>query len=131
MNFTTITLTFIFFTSSIYADVDFAKDVWPILKKRCIKCHGPDYIDKRGRKRKAKAGLRIDSATAIMQGGDNGKSVVPGKPEKSSLYTLTTLPEEDDDVMPAKGPLLTKKQQETLKKWIQQGANFGAWKKAN
>lgn len=120
--------------STSHAEVDFAKEIWPILEKSCVKCHGPDYKDKRGRTKKAKGGLRLDSKTAIMKGGerqedDGEKTVDPGKPNKSLLYTLSILSEDDDDVMPPKGDLLTKKEADLLKKWIQEGAKFGSWTK--
>jgi mono/diheme cytochrome c family protein len=66
----------------------------------------------------------------MMKGGEEGKDVVPGKPEESGVYTSTTLPEDDDKAMPPKGDRLTKEQQELIKKWIAEGANFGAWKGA-
>lgn len=108
--------------------VEFSKDVWPILKENCIKCHGPNYVDSKGNERSAKAGLRLDSAEAITKGSKEGAVVVAGKPAESKLYMLTILPKDNSDVMPPKGELLTKQQQETLKTWILEGAKFGDWK---
>ena len=107
--------------------VDFAKEIWPMLKDSCVKCHGPDYKDKRGRMKKAKAGLRLDSKKAILEGSKEGKVFVAGNADESSLYNLTILPEDHDDVMPPKGDLLTKEQTELLKRWINEGAKFGKW----
>ena len=91
---------------------------------------------KRGRLKKPKAGLRVDVAELLMKGaeedeGEWEKVIVPGSPDKSSFYKLTTLDEDHDDVMPPKGELLTKKEQETLKTWIADGAKFGGWTKGD
>jgi len=107
--------------------IDFEKEVYPILKDRCVSCHGPDK-EKNGKTIKAKAALRLDSLTAILQGGEGGAVIKRGDPEKSSLYYLTVLEEDDDDIMPAKGKPLTKAQTELIKNWIIQGADFGTWK---
>ena len=113
------------------ASADFKKDIWPMLVESCLKCHGPNYKDKRGRTKKAKGDLRIDTKEAFLKGGENGDTIVPGNAEKSSFYKLTTLGEDHDDIMPPKGDPLTKKQQAALKKWIDDGAKFGSWTKAS
>ncbi len=121
-------------SSILAADkVDFEKQIWPIIERSCLKCHKAPYVDERGRKKKPKAGLRVDTAELFMAGADDEddgkvKVIIPGKPEKSSFYTLTTLDEDDDDVMPSKGDLLTKEEQDLLKQWILEGAKFGKWK---
>lgn len=107
--------------------VDFQKDVWPILSSTCLKCHGPDYVDSRGKTKSAKGELRIDNKEMLLKGGENGKAVVPGNPEKSPMYKSTVLPEGHDDIMPPKGDPLSKAQTDVIKKWIEGGADFGAW----
>ncbi|MFV1995254.1 MAG: c-type cytochrome domain-containing protein, partial [Verrucomicrobiales bacterium] len=72
-----------------------------------------------------KGELRIDTPDWIRTGGDTGPVVVPGEPEKSSLYFLTALPEDDPDIMPSKGDLLPAEDQEILKQWILRGADLG------
>ena len=116
--------------------VDFEKEIWPIIETSCVKCHMAPYKDpKRGRTKNPKAGLRFDTAEFIMKGaeedGEWEKVIIPGKPSDSSFYTLITLDEDHDDVMPPKGDLLTKEQQELIKKWIADGAKFGSWTKAD
>jgi formylglycine-generating enzyme required for sulfatase activity len=93
--------------------IDFALDVKPLLESTCVSCHGPE---------KPKGDLRLDSRAAAIKGGENGTSLVPGDPRKSSLYTLTILPADDDNIMPPKGGPLTKEQTEVLRAWIEQGA---------
>jgi mono/diheme cytochrome c family protein len=99
------------------ADVDFARDVWPIFAERCVSCHGPMNMGK----------LRLDSKERILKGGAIGQALVPGKPEESSLMDRVTLPADDFSVMPAEGDPLTAEQIETLEKWIAAGAEFGDW----
>lgn len=113
--------------------VDFGKHVYPILKDSCLRCHAAPYEDTRGRTKKPKGGLRLDTAEWIMKGyvnddGETEKVVIPGDAEASEFYTLTILPEDHDDVMPSSGDLLTKEQTELLKLWIEQGATFGDFK---
>ena len=44
--------------------------------------------------------------------------------DESSLYTLTILDPDDDDIMPPKGDPLSKEQTDLLKVWIEQGADW-------
>jgi mono/diheme cytochrome c family protein len=94
-------------------NVDFRAQVFPILEKSCISCHGPD---------KQKGGLRLDSRAATLKGGEDGVVLVAGDSAKSDLYRRITLPDGSDDVMPNKGDLLTKAQTDLIRDWINQGA---------
>ena len=111
---------------TMMAVVDFEKEVWPILEDRCVECHRAPY-EQAGRIKNPKAGLRLDGAAYIMHGGDDGPVITVDHPSRSSLYTRVTLPLSDDDHMPPKGESLTEEQKETLRKWIAQGVDFGAW----
>ncbi len=94
----------------------FNQFVRPILESSCTHCHGKD---------EAKGDLRLDSLEAILKGGDGGTALVPGKPEKSPLYTTTVLEPNHDDIMPpSKEPPLTKIQTEKLGEWIKAGAKW-------
>ena len=108
------------------AKVDFEKQVQPILAKYCYSCHGE----------KDKSDLVLHTKAGIVKGGeyhaeDGLKTLVPGDPEKSMLYVLTT--NEDRaldagiDFMPTKGDGLTDAEKELLKTWIAEGADFGNW----
>src|SRR5579863_5966106 len=57
--------------------VDYLKDIQPILEKSCYSCHGAAA---------QMSGLRLDSRTALLAGGTNGKIVVPGNSADSTLY---------------------------------------------
>ncbi|MHB9005306.1 MAG: PSD1 and planctomycete cytochrome C domain-containing protein [Limisphaerales bacterium] len=95
------------------ATVDFARDVEPLLIKRCSECHGPDQ---------QKAGLRLDSSAAALKGGKSGgPAIVPGQADESPLFqrVVTTDP---DDVMPPKGDRLSERDVAALRNWINAGA---------
>jgi hypothetical protein len=114
------------FHFSLVGVVDFEKEVWPILQDRCVECHRAPY-EQAGRLKYPKAGLRLDGAAHIMQGSDDGAVISVDHPSQSSLYTRVILPFDDDDHMPPKGEPLTQGQQETFRKWIAQGVDFGSW----
>ena len=57
--------------------VDFAKEVQPLLKQRCWRCHGGEHQE---------GGLRLNERKSALAGGDSGKpAIVPGKPDDSRL----------------------------------------------
>ena len=84
--------------------VDFEKQILPVLKESCFKCHEKEH-EENGKMKKPKGGLRLDSAAAIMKGGKEypNENVVAGKPDASWLVKTMTLPESDDLAMPPEG----------------------------
>jgi hypothetical protein len=56
----------------------FESKIRPVLVKYCFECHSSQAARVRG-------GLLLDSREALLQGGDKGPAVVPGKPEQSLL----------------------------------------------
>lgn len=119
--FTIVLVLFCTYTNA--QKIDFKTQVWPIIKDKCLDCHNDQA--KHPEKKKPKSGLQLDTPEMIMKGGGNGAVIVPGKPKESPLYTLAALPEDHEDVMPPKGKLLTKVQLDIIKKWIEEGADFG------
>ena len=93
------------------SDIDFLRDVKPILVARCYRCHSS---------LEQESGLRLDSVAAIMKGGDGGQIVVAGKSGESRL--IEAVLGEGDLKMPPEGAPLTDAQVATLKKWIDTGA---------
>lgn len=91
----------------------FEKDIMPVFKQHCIKCHGKD---------KPKGKFRLDSFAELKKGVD-GDPVISGKKAGDSLlYKLIVLPIGDDDRMPKKGDGLSKPVTELVRRWIEQGA---------
>ena len=93
--------------------IDFVRDVQPVLKQHCYKCHSAA---------KTESGFRLDIRRRALNGGDQGLAIVPGKPQDSDL--LQRLTSTGDDRMPPEGERLSAKDVETIKKWIEQGV---AW----
>lgn len=79
--------------------VDFAKDVAPIFKENCAKCHGTD--PKKPQKKPA-AKLNLQSEAGALKGGKSGAAVIPGDAKNSLLFKLlsgpVTMPEDDGTV---------------------------------
>ena len=92
------------------AEVDFVRDIFPILERSCLECHGPQ---------KDKGDLRLDLKAHAFA---TDYVIVPGEPEDSELYFLVTLPPDDPDIMPAEGELLPVAEIALLKQWIEEGA---------
>lgn len=95
--------------------VDFSKEIKPLLESACLHCHQAD---------RAEGDLRLDSRALAIEGGATGTALIPGDAAKSLLYTTTVLPEDDELVMPPEEALLSKWQTDRLKLWIDQGATW-------
>jgi uncharacterized membrane protein len=95
-------------------DVEFARDVMPILEKTCVECHGPD---------KVKARLRMDSVAGLQKGGKSGALLKPGDPD-NSLMMRRVLGLDGEDQMPLDKDPLTEAQIDTLRRWIAAGAPY-------
>jgi len=91
--------------------VNFGKDIRPILESSCTKCHG------RGRN---KGDFRLDTRETLLKGGASGDAVVPGKSDQSYLIELVS-GVDPDNVMPKKGKKLTPDEVGLLRAWIDQG----------
>lgn len=102
----------------VHAEIDFNRDVRPILSDKCFKCHGPDAANQESE-------FRVDSfenATADL-GGYFG--IVPGDLDSSEVHARI---HGEDDPMPPVGDLkkLTPEDIEILDQWISEGARFEA-----
>lgn len=108
--------------------VDFVTQVLPILEKSCVECHKAPHTGSDGKQKKPKGGVTLDTRAAIEK-SKKGKLVVASKPDESMLYHSITLPADDEDRMPPakKGDPLPQDQIDLIKKWIEQGADYGTW----
>ncbi len=113
---------------ALHGEVNFEKQIFPFMQKKCVDCHAAPH-EVNGKKKEPKAELRLDAAFAILKGSKNGKIITPKASDKSRLYEVITLPEDDDDAMPPKGKAdaLTAAEKTLIKQWIDEGANFGTW----
>ena len=97
-------------------DVDFAKDVRPILQQHCIACHGPE---------KQKSGYRLDTRDGALKGGDSGDAaIVVGKSAESPLVQFVAGLDADKLMPPKKSdkPRLSADEISVLRAWIDHGA---------
>jgi hypothetical protein len=88
----------------------FAKDVLPILKTSCSKCHSGNN---------AKSKLDLTSYAAVQKGSKDGPVVVAGDPDKSSLVSSISGDKPD---MPKKANPLSKSQVQIIAIWVKEGA---------
>src|SRR5260221_7509371 len=103
--------------------VDFNRDVRPVLSENCFKCHGPDAKERKGGKKGV--GLRLDTPDGALAESGGHSAIVPRHPEKSELIRRITTDDPDDKMPPPNsGKKLTTQEIETLKKWIEQGAQY-------
>ena len=99
--------------SSAFAAPDFATEVRPILQ-RCLPCHGPDDHSRM-------ANLRLDSREAAT-GQDGGYTgLVPGNSATSRVIVRVTA---STNPMPPTGDRLSLDEIETLRQWIDAGAQY-------
>jgi hypothetical protein len=106
--------------SAAFAEVSpgalFTRDVTPILAAKCVSCHGPE---------KQKGGLRLDSGSALVNGGDTGAAIVAGKASESLLYQVIS-GAHDELSMPPEGDKLTVEELGKIEAWIAAGAEVPA-----
>ncbi len=98
------------------ADVDFYRDVYPVLKANCISCHN---------KTTTKSGLNMETPELMKKGGESGAGVIPGKSADSLI--LQAAAHTGDFIMPPKNNAtgavnLTPDETALLSTWIDQGA---------
>ncbi len=95
-------------------DVDFSRDVRPLLSENCFFCHGQDANHRQ-------ADLRLDERQAAIDFG----AIVPGSVEASSV--VERIRSQDPDLVmppPASNRQLTDEQKRLLETWITDGAIY-------
>ena len=96
--------------------VDFEKDVFPILKSKCGKCHMDG---------ETKGDIALDKHLIAKEIGDG--CIVPGDVKKSDLHwTMTLSPDDDEMAMPPKGARVPPEQIALIATWIEEGAKLGS-----
>ncbi len=103
--------------------VDFAREVYPVLERSCIKCHSGE---------KPRAHFSIASREGLLKGGQSGEpAVVPGQGGDSPLVAFASDEVEDLEMPPLKHrdefPSLSPSEIKLIRTWIDQGA---AWNRA-
>jgi mono/diheme cytochrome c family protein len=90
----------------------YEKDVLPVLKQHCLKCHGDDP-------EKIKGGLDLTTRKAVLEGGESGAVVDLAKPAESQLLKAIHY-KDDNHKMPPKGKM-PDKDIATIEKWVKDG----------
>lgn len=89
-------------------NVSFNRDIYPLVERRCVKCHGGKFPSE---------GLSMESYQALMQGSQNGTVIVAGDANNSLLFEKV-----ESGKMPKRGADLTAQEIELIRQWINEGA---------
>jgi hypothetical protein len=102
-------------------DVDFTRDIQPILADNCYACHGHD-----GGKRKADLRLdALDPKLGPFVPRDGYSILVPGKPDESVLILRITSDDPEFHMPPPESRKhLSDQQIDLIKRWVEQGAKW-------
>jgi mono/diheme cytochrome c family protein len=87
----------------------FERDILPIIRAHCFKCHGDG---------ERKGGLDLRTRAAMLKGGDSGPALVEGSVEESLLLDQVAT----RAMPPDKDTKLTEAQVATIRAWIVSGA---------
>jgi hypothetical protein len=101
-------------TPGFAGEVEFNRDIRPILRETCFRCHGPDSASR-------KADLRLDKREEAIKAG----AIVPGNLNESELINRI-ISDDPEELMPppASHKVLNAEQKELLKKWVASGAEY-------
>ena len=95
-------------------EVDYLKQIKPLLRERCFTCHGA---------LKQQAGLRLDAVALMLKGGESGAVITRGDADRSSLWQRVSAKDPDERMPPAEeGDRLSPAQLKLIRDWITNGA---------
>ncbi|MGJ8697803.1 MAG: PSD1 and planctomycete cytochrome C domain-containing protein [Verrucomicrobiaceae bacterium] len=121
MSYKWVGLSFLFSSLSslsCFGEVDFTREVRPILSDKCFACHGFDEETR-------EADLRLDTQDGSREDLGGYVAIEPGKPKESEVY-LRIMSDDEDDIMPPTKfhKTLTAHEKEIIRQWILQGAEY-------
>lgn len=93
--------------------VDYLKEIKPIFAEKCFACHSA---------LKQEAELRLETRELMLNGGDSGAVLNPGKPDQSLLLERILAKADEQMPPPEEGSRLTDHEIALIKAWIAQGA---------
>ena len=112
-------LLFLFFliapsNSVLSQEVDFTRDIRPILSDKCFHCHGND-------EKTRESGLRLD----VREEAVDMEAIVPGSPDDSNAWQRI-ISSDEDQVMPPPHThkSLSGDEKKIIHQWIEQGATY-------
>ncbi len=93
-------------------EIEFNRDIRPILSEKCFQCHGPDSAARQ-------AGLRLDLPEGALE------VIQPGQVDVSELIDRITTTDLDQRMPPESSEkMLSDQEQELLVAWVRQGAVY-------
>jgi mono/diheme cytochrome c family protein len=95
--------------------VSFAKDIAPVLAQNCTGCHGANN---------PRANFSLNTMKRLMDGGDNGPPVLPGRGADSLIIQKLKGTAKQGVRMPMGRPPLDSAMIAKVEKWIDEGAKF-------
>lgn len=100
-------------------DINFNRDIQPILSDNCFACHGPDEQSRQ-------AGVRLDSFDAAQQLSDSGaQPIVVGRPDESEVIRRIMSTDPDEQMPPPTSQKrLNPTEKELLQRWVAAGAEY-------
>jgi hypothetical protein len=99
-------------------EINYSRDIRPILSAKCWHCHGPDAKARQGE-------LRLDQQLSAHARRESGTAIVPGFPEQSLLIQRIMDVDPEVHMPPVEQPRqLTAREVELLKRWVSQGGSY-------
>lgn len=99
-------------------EVDFNRDIRPILSDNCFQCHGPDPEAR-------KAGLRLDSFEGATEDRDGVRAIDPANlPDSELLRRILSTGKSEKMPPPKSRKKLAPGEISALRKWVEAGAPF-------
>lgn len=94
----------------------FETKIRPVLVESCYECHSVESGT-------SKAGLVLDSRAGMLEGGDGGPAIIPGKPDESLLIQAVRFTDDDFQMPPTKkGGKLPDEVIANFEAWVLAGA---------
>ncbi len=99
-------------------DLQFNRDIRPILSDKCFQCHGPDDDARQ-------ADLRLDTRAGLFEKRDEHVAFAAGRVDQSEALRRILSNDADERMPPPTSKkTLTAKQIATLRTWVEQGAKW-------
>lgn len=100
------------------AQIEFNRDIRPILSEKCLHCHGPDAATR-------EAGLRLDDSENALRPRSDYHIIDRRHPDRSELLKRLLIKDESLQMPPpGSGKEITTKEIELLRLWIETGAEY-------
>ena len=97
--------------------VSFETEIKPIFEDRCVMCHNGHV---------AAGDLNLLTKDLAFRRSSNGPFFVPGSPERSKIFRMVRLADDEPGAMPPTGHALSDQELETIKQWITERADWPA-----